>query len=499
MEKEAQNDLREDLEELIYLFSCYSNHLRSFQKLFSRIADHSSIEYIKNQTEYYLAYLQIRTTQLKELVTKSQSNLDVADIFSISKQRAVFFDQLRTVIASIGALLTSTDWQSPSYTHSLQSQAGIQEGEITATINDYKRDRHLNEIQYQDAFIKEYIDGVIKFPMSAYLTTSGMAALTAIITYLHTAKNIVGPVMIGKSIYFENAEMIRGFFKEKNIVEVDEMDTESILQTFNTHQPDLLIFDSLCNATTVAAPDLTRILKHITTHAQKETYFIIDNSTLSISLQPLKEISIKSNIRLIVFESLNKYHQFGLDRVTAGIIWMRGISFANFNYARVHSGTNIVDSSCYALPLPNRKQLEKRLKRFNRNATYLAAAISDHLKTSSSKKIESVVYPGLESHPSFAWIKDSFFKGSYFVIDFKIKYKKVSEYQRFVKAVLDIAKKEKVSIVGGTSFGLNTTRIYLTAKNSKFGPPFVRVSVGTENRLELEKIKNVFIKTIKSF
>lgn len=201
----------------------------------------------------------------------------------------------------------------------------------------------------------------------------------------------------------------------------------------------------------------------------------------------------------MVFESLNKYHQFGLDRVTAGIIWMWGAGFGTFNFARVHSGTNIVDSSCYALPKPNATFLKKRLQRLDRNATFLASEMEQQLNAHSSKKIESIIYPSLESHPSFSWSKNYFFHGSYFVVQFHKNYQKVSEYRKFIAVVLNTAKKQKVFITAGTSFGFNTTRIYLTARNTKFGTPFVRVSVGTENRLELENLKNVFIKAIQSF
>ena len=64
---------------------------------------------------------------------------------------------------------------------------------------------------------------------------------------------------------------------------------------------------------------------------------------------------------------------------------------------------------------------------------------------------------------------------------------------------MENAKKKKVSINGGTSFGFNTTRIYLTARNTDYGMPFIRVSVGTENIIELEKVKDVFTKTLQSF
>lgn len=70
-------------------------------------------------------------------------------------------------------------------------------------------------------------------------------------------------------------------------------------------------------------------------------------------------------------------------------------------------------------------------------------------------------------------------------------------YKRFISAVLKEAKKQQIQLVQGTSFGMNTSRIYLTATNTKFGKPFIRFSVGTESRAEIEAIVNVLIKSVE--
>ena len=80
------------------------------------------------------------------------------------------------------------------------------------------------------------------------------------------------------------------------------------------------------------------------------------------------------------------------------------------------------------------------------------------------------------------------FFGSYFTFGFKKKYQKVSFYQRFVKEVIKEANKRDLQIVSGTSFGLSTSRIYLTALRAEETVPFVRFAVGTENRYIIEKI-----------
>lgn len=497
MKDSTVNDIRDDFDELHFLCVGYKNSLLEFKKSLSKIQNHPALPFLVSETDRLIKLLSDLKTKIAktELQLKNEKSKQIEQFANTKRE---IFLELRTLIPLVSSLITSTDWQSPSFTHSLYSEAGIQEGKIIANLNDYKRDRHLNEEDYQEQFLKEYVDG-FKFPAGAYLTSSGMAALTTIVTHLILEQKIKGPILIGKSIYFENTEIIETFFKEKKVIKVDEMKTEHILQLYDEKKPDLLLFDSLCNAPTVAVPNMPAILKHVSKQAKKETFFIIDNSTLSVALQPLKALRIPSKVKLIVFESLNKYHQFGLDRATAGIIWYRGSGFENFYKARVHAGTNIADRSTYALPRPNRVQLQKRLNRLNRNALYLAVSLETHISQNPSKKIEGIVYPGLKSHPGYSWAKNYSFQGSYFVISFKKPYQKISIYQRFVQEVMKNAKKKKVSINGGTSFGFNTTRIYLTARNTDYGMPFIRVSLGTENIIELEEVKDVFTKTLQSF
>ena len=148
--------------------------------------------------------------------------------------------------------------------------------------------------------------------------------------------------------------------------------------------------------------------------------------------------------------------------------------------------------------MPNRKFLEQRLKRFERNTMYITEHLSKTI-TQIQGNIEKIVYPGLPTHPSFSWSKTYVFHGSYFVLQFKNKFRNVATYKRFVNCVMKAAKKSNVSINGGTSFGFDTTRIYITARNSDNGIPFVRVSMGTESISQIERITDVFREVIQSF
>lgn len=268
------------------------------------------------------------------------------------------------------------------------------------------------------------------------------------------------------------------------LIFVDESDTEKVLEAIDTHQPSVIFLDSLTNAPDIIVPDLPAIIKHLRA-TKKETYLIIDNTGLSVQLQPIPLVlGRRTSLRLIMFESLNKYHQFGMDRVSGGIMVGYGEDTGKLFDYRLHAGTIIADSIVASLPSPHRKTLIRRLARHARNATILARALQQWIHAHPDSPFESISYPGL---------------GSYFTIKFKKQYATISKFKRFVKISLYIAKHHGVNLVSGTSFGLDTTRIYLTAMRSRPHAPFVRIAVGTEHIHTVESLRDVFVETLRKF
>jgi len=495
-------DMQEDFDELLYLYSSSLSYLQTFFADLIKSKNNipkGSYQTVLTQTKVYINDFSegiIFLKAVKEDIKNAKQTATKLKEYSDIKEK--YFHLLRSQQGLIGALITSTDWQSPSFYHTTQSFAGRQTGQITPNYGDYKRDEHMDERPYQQAFLQEYVDGFVKLPVRVYLTNSGMAAFTTILNFLFMENKIKVPLLIGKSAYHENEELVSKILG-KHVVTVNESDTETIIKTIKEKNPSVIIFDSLTNTEEVALPDLKTIITYLVKNAKKDIYVVIDNTCLSIHFQPLSLVLAKNkNVHLVVFESLLKYHQFGMDRVTGGIIWAYGKDVGELFYTREHSGTNILDSSVYALPKPNRKVLTKRLRRFERNTKVLAHYLSEKIKEKNTI-FDGINYPAISYHRAFLQSQKMSFHGSFFTISFKKDYKNVKTYKRFVTAIIEEAKRQDVNIVSGTSFGFNTTRIYLTALKTDFAIPFIRVSVGTEHRLDLEKIKNVFSNVIDKF
>lgn len=490
----ALTDLQNDLTEEIYIIKSNLDLIKEAETNTSKIKKFLSPE---SNTEFLrlIGSLKKKYSSLLSSIqiVKNDVNSTYHKLSSVKKNS---YTLLRIYQGILAATLTSLDWQSPSFDYSYYSEAGSQTGKIIGTINDYKRDRHLDEEAFENKFLKEYIDRPAGFGMRALLTSSGMSAFTTVFNFLLGEQKLNSFVLVGKSSYFQYKGIIQNTMKGKMLI-FDEVNTSQIVSMVKQTKPGVMFIDTLSNSADIPVPDLPEIFKQINSHCSRELYIIIDNTTLSIFCQPFAILKKRNkNIHLIVFESLIKYIHLGLDRSTGGIIIASGKdAYQLFEY-RKNLGTNITDSSVYCFPRPNREILKKRLLRFHRNATFLALKLDEYIKNTDTPVVQ-IIYPNID-HGTYLSAKLSLpFSGSFLNLKFKEPYQSVSFYKNFIRRVISNAREKNVDILAGTSFGLNTTRIYLTSLWSDYGEPFIRISVGTEDRIQIEKVVHVVNDTLK--
>lgn len=493
-------DIADDFSELMYLYESGLQKLRIVESQMQRRKKEIEKEVLKESLQS-LHFLEKKYEKGERECRRLQESIKKESRKELSvyiAKKDFYYQLLRVYQSEIGGIITATDWQSPTFLHSLSPLAGRQSGDIKGTVNDYKRDQHLDGKEYEDAFLREYIEGVLKFTVHIYTVSSGMAALQTILTHLASEnKPIARKVLMGKGTYFENKDLVEGF--SHHVLEEDEMNTKVFCEAIRKFKPSIIMLDVLGNTPEVTYPDLVAILTYVRNTVKYPIDIVIDNTCLPIFSQPLRFGKGKSSMRIFVFESLNKYHQFGLDRVTGGVIYACGKNVGKLFYAREHAGTNISDLSVHALPKPSKYYLTKRIERFERNAAFLTEAIEESLRNLIHSPIERIAYPVLVSHRAHPVAAGSRFHGSYFSFVFKKKYQTVSGYQRFIKLILHEAKKRNIQIVSGTSFGMNTSRVYLTALRSGREKPFIRFSVGTETMNEMISIHEVVVAALHSY
>jgi len=479
------HELSDDAAELIFLIDTQLSRIDNFLKLTPRA--------IATQPEtLLLAQKQLSEPRQEYLRCKRELGTAITHAL-IHQTRAT----VRTLQGVVGAALVSVDWQAPSYDYTNFSQAGTQIGKIEGTINDYKRDRNLDAAQYEQQFYYSNIDTGLRIPTAIFATSSGMSAFTTILTALQLDKFIDGPVLAGQSCYFECRQILQNYFPD-NLYFVNESSVDEVLATVHELQPAVIFLDTLCNTASITVPNMREIIKRLVAEIKRPTTLVLDNTGLGIFYQPFKDLPLfTSKLFIITFESLAKYHQFGMDRVTGGIIWTKGLPPLRLHEWRMHLGTNISDIAAVTLPSPNRALLCARMLRHGRNALFLAKKIDEHIKASEKTPFTHVEYPGLAHHSCYAWTQSREFNGSYFTIICKPELYCPEVYKKFISHAIDLGKKAGIDLIAGTSFGFNTTRLYLTALNATgITQPFLRISAGTETISEIQKIADVLIAAI---
>jgi cystathionine beta-lyase/cystathionine gamma-synthase len=278
---------------------------------------------------------------------------------------------------------------------------------------------------------------------------------------------------------------------------VDETDTAHIVDACRRLQPGAMFLDSMCNSKRLAVPDMQAIMLDLAASVSRDVFVVIDNTCASIFCRPLHLAALNPRVRPVIFESLTKYAQFGLDRVAAGMIVAPEREAAALDCLREHLGTNIADVCVAMVPEPNRELLRRRLRRIERNAQLLAHQVLKYAREGSGPVI-GAIYPALESHPCVGAARRLGFFGGFFAVEFRPEWDCAEGHGRFVSRLIQEARRRKVNLAAGASFGFNVTRIYRTATETGMGP-FVRVSAGTEDMMEVEALNEVLAATIDAF
>ncbi len=167
--------------------------------------------------------------------------------------------KLRSHIALVAARRVGERWQSPSYNHTVLSQAGDQVNKIKGNITDYTRDQLIDGNTLQKQFSRVFLDTWRGLPVIPYFTSSGMAALTTILVFLLREKKINRPVLLGTNSYFQNAEVITRVLPVQ-VIKVEEPDLPSQISKTN---PSAVFVDSLSNTHNLVRADLVQIIKSL--------------------------------------------------------------------------------------------------------------------------------------------------------------------------------------------------------------------------------------------
>jgi cystathionine beta-lyase/cystathionine gamma-synthase len=311
----------------------------------------------------------------------------------------------------------------------------------------------------------------------ALLTQSGMSAIDVALSIFQKADE-TGTWLFFSEIYGGTNSFIdrvlqfrRGINIKRFYPNGDQYDLNQLEKLLAEEKPQLVYFEGISNPMLVVS-DCESI---ITMAKQSGAVVIVDNTFATPYLWHPLEYGAD-----IVLHSATKYFS-GHNNITAGVLCGNDPQMEkNAIEYRKYVGHMFSADDAYRLGTQLRT-FELRLERHCENASRLAKVLAAH------EKIEKVLYPGLESHPTHPEAK-KLFKGKGFgaMITFDIKgetpEKQGEAARRFISAVSDCIPLIPTLGDAGTSL-LHVESVW----GDKYPlPGMIRLSVGIENYQDLE-------------
>ncbi|HEV8563297.1 MAG TPA: PLP-dependent transferase [Actinomycetota bacterium] len=487
-------ELAADLDELEHLAADFSDRIRMNGRVLLRQRRHlhgDSLDLIEQHQRILIAAYDGIRRDTRELRLNTRHRQRSPELLAgLTWERAGCADRLRTLTGIAASTITASEWQSPSFAHSVRSNAGTSTGIVRANVDDYRRDRHQDAAAFEAAYLAAYVDPPDGRQLRALTTSCGMSAFTTILGFLQMEGKLEGSVVLGRSVYHECRDLVRSLVPPHRLFDVPEHPPEALCRAIARLRPAVVFLDTVGNAPGALVPDVAGAVRSMR-EAASEGYLVIDNTALSCTFQTFGLVT-GDGPRLVMFESLTKYAQFGLDRVTGGVIVAEGRDAEDLERYREHLGTNIPDASVYAIPWPNRARLERRLERLERNAVVLAQRLREAALEAGRGAVVGADHPALAGHPSHSIARGLRFRGGWLSVAFAPRHDRPEVHRRFVELALEEARRRHVPLVAGASFGLDVTRVYPTASTAISGRPFVRISPGIEHICAIEELARAF-------
>ncbi|MDP9256851.1 MAG: PLP-dependent transferase [Actinomycetota bacterium] len=393
-----------------------------------------------------------------------------------SARRVAHAHAIRRRQAILAGALVAASWQSPSIRHAHCSQAGPAEGRVTAHRDDYARDRHPAGIAYERALAATRSPG-----HAALLTSCGMSAVVVALAHLQRAGALRHGVLLGASSYHETRDLVCRAAPDAGCVA--EHPDATFAAAIGRRSPSCVVLDAVATECGAAVPDVAGIARALAS-ARPGAWLVVDTSGAPLAASPLALPEVREGrLRALAIESLTKHAQLGLDRVSAGAMYVPHCEAAALDELREHLGANIADASVHALPTPDRVVLVRRLARHARNA----GALAERLAAAAAAGVD-VAHPALPEHPGHGRLPATWLT---------LRLGTSEHAAAFVDAALERARAQGVALVEGASFGLDTTRIYAPSPGEGESCGFVRLSAGIEHAEGLTRVGSVLVRALR--
>jgi cystathionine beta-lyase/cystathionine gamma-synthase len=239
---------------------------------------------------------------------------------------------------------------------------------------DYARTNHPNRKALERTLAK------LEGGLSAYVFTSGMAAIDSVFRLLRPGDHVILSEAVYGGVYRLTTQLLVHFGLEFSFV--DTTDAGTVLGAFRPNTK-MLYVETPTNPT-LHITDIPVMAKLAN---ERHATLVVDNTFLTPYLQRPIELGAH-----IVVHSLTKYLNGHSDATGGAVILTRPEDAEKIHFVQRSAGAGLAPMDCF-LTSRGIKTLAVRMLQHNANGL----AVSRHLD--AHPKIRKVFYPGLPSHP----------------------------------------------------------------------------------------------------
>lgn len=356
------------------------------------------------------------------------------------------------------------------------------DGRIVDMPNLYPRDGFTTLVQLERNLSK--LIGATEDSLLAY--PSGMSAIVAAIESAHPTKGMT--IMLGQDHYTEIPRYIDDHLRPRGVkvVRVNSGDSQEIRKSIARNRPDIILFETVANGTTMPVLDVEALFKSIGQIQDMDPLLILDSTLSTPTTTPPSFLFGDNLVRVAVVESGTKSYamnseMLGILYTNDNELWTRLFSARiTVGYTPAPSAVDVIVSE-----LPDSKeQFDERNRTLLRNTLALAQAC---MKATWENPKLVVIHPNLPTHPNYLiaqkmnpnGVTPVFYinnKTDQFVLtDLLLEDPVISKYCRISQ-----------------SFGFDQTRVY-----PYYGNTFVRFAGGAETNAEISELSQALYERLR--
>jgi cystathionine beta-lyase/cystathionine gamma-synthase len=239
---------------------------------------------------------------------------------------------------------------------------------------DYARTNHPNRKALERCVAR------LEGGQSAYVFTSGMAAIDAVFRLMRPGDHAIISQAVYGGVYRLTTQLLTQFGMEFSYI--DTSDVEAVRAGIRSNTK-MLYVETPTNPTMI----ITDIAEMAEVANQANLTLVVDNTFLSPYLQ--RPILLGAHI---VVHSMTKYLNGHSDAVGGAVILTRPEDAEKIYFVQRSAGAGLAPMDCF-LVSRGIKTLAVRMAEHDANGMAIAQHLAQH------KKVKQVLYPGLPSHP----------------------------------------------------------------------------------------------------